>query len=317
VRYRIRKQNNEEITVMKRYAPLKGGQRYRIDFEYPTKELAGMNEFTVEINADREQTEKYYFNNTGIRRFFVRQDNRNPVLDVTFDGIHIMDGDIINPRPAIRIMVRDDNKFLLLDDIGIFRQLTLISPSGKVTDVPLLNNGEIEFVAAQSISDNRAFLNFSPEFLEDGEYRMIVQTSDVSGNMSGKIEYRISFQVILKEQISDVYNYPNPFSTRTRFVFTLTGIDVPEDIVIRIMTLSGKIVRELTSIDLGTFRIGQNITEKYWDGTDEFGSMLANGVYLYKVTAVNSAGDKFEKMETRSDTARFFKEGFGKLVILR
>jgi len=45
--------------------------------------------------------------------------------------------------------------------------------------------------------------------------------------------------------------------------------------------------------------------------------MLANGVYLYKVTAVNSAGDKFEKMETRSDTARFFKEGFGKLVILR
>lgn len=317
VRYRIKKQNNEEIIVMKRYKPLLAGISYEIEFEYPVNEMSGTNEFTVEINADKEQVEKYYFNNIGIRRFFVKQDDRNPVMDVTFDGTHIMDGDIINPKPEIRIMVRDDNKFLLLNDIGIFKKLTLILPSGNIKNIQITNNNEIEFVPAQTVADNKAYLNFSPVFTEEGLYQLIAQTSDISGNISGQNEYRISFQVIFKEQISDVYNYPNPFSTKTRFVFTLTGMEVPENIVIKIMTLSGKVVRQLTSIDLGEFKIGQNITENYWDGRDEYGSMLANGIYLYQVKAVNTAGKEFEKMKSDSDTEKFFKEGFGKLVILR
>lgn len=317
VRFRIKKQNNEEITVMKRYKPLLAGISYEIEFEHPVNDLTGINEFTVEINADKEQVEKYYFNNIGIRRFFVRQDDRNPVMDVTFDGTHIMDGDIINPKPEIRIMVRDDNKFLLLNDIGIFKKLTLILPSGNIKNIQITNNNEIEFVPAQTVADNKAYLNFSPVFTEEGLYQLIAQTSDISGNISGQNEYRISFQVIFKEQISDVYNYPNPFSTKTRFVFTLTGYESPENIVIKIMTLSGKVVRELTSIDLGEFKIGQNISDKYWDGTDEYGSLLANGIYLYQVKAVNSEGKEFEKMKSDSDTEKFFKEGFGKLVILR
>lgn len=317
VRFKIKKQNNEEIIELKRYQPLKSGLEYFIEFEYPSSELQGINEFTVEINADKEQKEKYYFNNIGIRRFFVSQDNRNPLMDVTFDGIHILDGDIINPKPEIKILVKDENKYLLLNNISIIKKLTLISPSGSIENIQLTNNNSIEFVPAQSLNDNKAFLNFLPEFKEEGTYQMIVQTSDMSGNLSGQNEYKISFQVIFKEQISDVYNYPNPFSTKTRFVFTLTGIQVPEDIVIKIMTLSGKVVRELTSIDLGSFKIGQNISEKYWDGKDEFGTPLANGIYLYKVIAVNSQGKAFDHMESDSETSKFFKEGFGKLVIMR
>lgn len=317
VRFKIKKQNNQEIITLKRYQPLKSGTEYFIEFEYPSSELQGINEFTVEINADKEQREKFYFNNIGIRRFFVRQDNRNPLMDVTFDGIHILDGDIINPKPEIKILVKDENKYLLLNNIAIIKKLTLISPSGSVENIQLINNNSVEFIPAQSFNDNKAYLNFHPEFKEEGTYQLIVQTSDMSGNLSGQNEYKISFQVIFKEQISDVYNYPNPFSTKTRFVFTLTGLQIPEDIVIKIMTLSGKVVRELTSIDLGSFKIGQNISEKYWDGTDEFGTQLANGIYLYKVTAVNSQGKEFEHMETDSDTSKFFKEGFGKLVIMR
>jgi hypothetical protein len=317
VRFKIKKQDNQEIIVMKRYQPLKAGTEYFIDFEYPSSDLGGVNEFTVEINADKEQTEKYYFNNIGIRRFFVRQDNRNPLMDVTFDGIHILDGDIINPKPEIKILVKDENKYLLLNDISIIKKLTLISPLGNIENIQLANNNLVEFIPAQSLNDNKAHLNFLPDFKEEGTYQLIVQTSDMSGNLSGQNEYKISFQVIFKEQISDVYNFPNPFSTKTRFVFSLTGVQVPEDIVIKIMSLSGKVVRELTSIDLGSFKIGQNISEKYWDGTDEFGTLLANGIYLYKVKAINSQGKEFEHMETDSETSKFFKEGFGKLVIMR
>jgi len=317
VRYKIKKQNNEEIVVDKKYAPLPAGSFYYIDFEHSTNELEGLNEFTVEVNPDRTQKEKYYFNNVGIKRFFVRLDNENPVLDVTFDSEHIMDGDIISPKPEINIMVKDNNKYLLLNDISIFKKLTIITPSGNIIDEPIENNSKLEFIPAESVENNKAQLIYKPEFTEEGEYQMIVQATDITGNLSGDNEYKISFRIILKEQISNVYNYPNPFSTKTKFVFTLTGAEVPENIIIRIMTLSGKIVRELTSIDLGEFKIGKNITKKYWDGTDEFGSKLANGIYLYQIKAVNSEGKEYDLMDGGDNDKKYFKQGFGKLVILR
>ncbi len=317
VRFKIKKQNNDEIVVDKKYAPLAANSFYFIDFEYSTNELQGVNEFTVEVNPDRTQKEKYYFNNVGIKRFFVGMDNENPLLDVTFDSEHIMDGDIISPKPEINIMLKDDNKFLLLNDISIFKKLSIVTPSGNIIEEPIENNNKLEFIPAESVENNKAQLIYKPEFTEEGEYRMTVQATDMSGNLSGDNEYKISFRVILKEQISNVYNYPNPFSNKTRFIFTLTGTDVPENIVIRIMTLSGKVVRELTNIDLGDMKIGKNITKKYWDGTDEFGSKLANGIYLYEVKAVNAAGKEFDLMETGDNDKKYFKQGFGKLVILR
>lgn len=317
VEYKIKKQNNQEVVVTKRYPPLLADTSYFISFEYPTNDLQGINEFSVHINANNEQQEKYYFNNVGIKKFYVRMDRENPLMDVTFNGRHIMDGDIIAPRSEINIMLKDNNKYLLLDDISIFKKLTIITPSGVINDIPIEANSELEFLPAESILNNKAQLIYKHVFMEEGEYQLIAQASDISGNLSGENEYKISFLIILKEQISNVYNYPNPFSTKTKFVFTLTGMDTPENIVIKIMTLSGKVVRELTNVDLGEFEIGNNITEKSWDGTDEYGRKIANGVYLYQVKAVNSQGEEFELMETGDSDNKFFKQGFGKLVILR
>ena len=109
-------------------------------------------------------------------------------------------------------------------------------------------------------------------------------------------------------------NYPNPFSTSTRFVFTLTGSEVPDDIIIQIMTISGRVVREITENELGELRIGRNVTEYAWDGKDEFGDPLANGVYLYRVKA-RIDGEDIKHLESGADA--YFKKGFGKMYILR
>jgi flagellar hook assembly protein FlgD len=90
--------------------------------------------------------------------------------------------------------------------------------------------------------------------------------------------------VINKSAITQVINYPNPFTTKTRFVFTLTGARIPDVFTIRIYTVSGKIVKEIHKEELGNIHIGNNITDYYWDGTDNFGDRLANGVYFYQVT---------------------------------
>jgi flagellar hook assembly protein FlgD len=109
-------------------------------------------------------------------------------------------------------------------------------------------------------------------------------------------------------------NYPNPFSTSTRFVFTLTGSQVPENVIIQIMTVSGKVVREITESELGRIYIGRNITEFEWKGTDEFGDQLANGVYLYRVKAQIN-GEDIKHKESGADT--YFTKDFGKMYIIR
>lgn len=98
-------------------------------------------------------------------------------------------------------------------------------------------------------------------------------------------------------------------------MFTLTGYEVPEVFTIQIMTLSGKIVREITKDQLGHLRIGTNRSDYKWDGTDEFGNRLANGVYLYKVFT-SSNQEKFDHF-SNDDIDSYFKHGFGKLVIMR
>ena len=60
--------------------------------------------------------------------------------------------------------------------------------------------------------------------------------------------------------------------------------------------------------------IGNNISEFTWDGTDQFGDKLANGVYLYKVTAKLN-GEDLEHRNSAGDS--FFQDGYGKIYIMR
>jgi flagellar hook assembly protein FlgD len=89
---------------------------------------------------------------------------------------------------------------------------------------------------------------------------------------------------------------------------------VPDEIKIQIMTVSGRVVREITQDEIGPVRIGNNLTSYAWDGRDEFGDQLANGVYLYRVF-MRSQGQDIRRRETAGD--RMFKEEFGKMYLMR
>ena len=153
-----------------------------------------------------------------------------------------------------------------------------------------------------------------PLLPQDGIYELIIQAQDKSSNASGSIDYKITFEIQNKATITEVMNYPNPFSTSTRFVFTLTGSEVPTYFKIQIFTITGKLVREINKDELGNIHIGRNITDYAWDGKDEFGDQLANGIYLYRVqTQLN--GESIEKKETAAD--QYFTKGFGKMYLMR
>jgi hypothetical protein len=279
----------------------------------PVLPFSGPNTIWVEANPDNDQPEQYHFNNIGSYSFYVDRDNINPILDVTFDGIHILNGDIVSPSPDILIRLKDENPYLVLDDTSSFR-IYLKKPSEQAAIPVYFANQEVLSFFPAELPTNKARVEYRPRFTEDGKYSLIVRAKDRSDNASANTEYKIDFEVINRSTITEVLNWPNPFSTRTHFVFTLTGNEIPDDFRIQIMSVSGKVVREIMREELGPIRIGRNITEYAWNGRDEFGDQLANGVYLYRVLTTIK-GESIERRETNAD--QYFKKGFGKMYLMR
>lgn len=277
-----------------------------------------VNPYTDNFNLYTDQAEQYHFNNIGQLPFYVNADDENPILDVTFDGYHILNGDIISPSSEIVISLKDENDYLVMDseDDTSYFGVYLTSPDGTQNRLNFRNSaGEplMEWIPAD-VSTKKFKIIYSGEFDVDGTYRLLVQGSDKSGNLSGDYEYDIEFEIDSHPSVTYLMNYPNPFSTQTQFVFTLTGTQVPDEFTIQILTISGKVVREITLDELGTIRIGRNITEYRWDGTDEYGDQLANGVYLYRViTKIN--GETIDLRESGAD--QYFTKEFGKMYLMK
>lgn len=283
----------------------------------PTQTLSGNNTLFVEVNPDDDQPEQYHFNNFAFRNFYVKPDSLSPLLDVTFDGVHILNRDIVSSKPDIIVKLKDEAKWMILDDNRLAK-VSVRFPDGSIRQFQF-NSDTLQFTPAGQApnTDNTATINFKPHFLADGDYELIVSGKDKSDNAAGNIEYRVAFQVINKPMISNMLNYPNPFTTSTAFVFTITGSEVPQNIRIQVMTITGKIVREITKDELGPLHIGRNITEFKWDGTDEYGQKLANGIYLYRVIT-NLNGKSLDKYKAEGDnTDKYFNKGYGKMYLMR
>ncbi len=302
--------------------PLVSGDTVVFRITLNSTNYPGSNVLYVDFNPDNAQPEQYHFNNILYKPFFVRVDKNNPLLDVTFDGVHILNGDIVSAKPTIVIKLKDENKHLLLTNDSLMR-IQVKYPDQSVRTFKV-DGDTVRFTPASSGADNTATIEFMPAFMKtfDEEtgidnYQLTVTGRDNANNPAGKVQYNVNFTVINKPMISNLLNYPNPFSTSTAFVFTLTGSEIPTNFKIQILTVTGKVVREITGPELGPLRIGRNITEFKWDGTDQFGQRLANGVYLYRVITMLN-GKTLEKFKAQNDnTDKFFNKGYGKMYLIR
>ncbi len=291
------------------------GDTLIIQYKIDTKDYPGNNTLFVDVNPNNDQPEQSHFNNVLFKDFYVKPDNYNPLLDVTFDGVHILNKDIVAAKPHIYIKLKDESRFLALSDTSLLK-VQVRYPDNSLHNY---NFGDtMRFNPANLGSgENSASIDFMPYFPLDGDYELIVSGKDVVGNKAGALEYHVVFSVINKPMISNLLNYPNPFTTSTAFVFTVTGSEVPQNMRIQILTITGKVVREITKDELGPIHIGRNITEFKWDGTDTYGQKLANGVYLYRVLT-NLNGQALDKYQAKGDkTDKYFNKGYGKMVIIR
>ncbi|MDE0040903.1 MAG: T9SS type A sorting domain-containing protein, partial [Candidatus Poribacteria bacterium] len=139
---------------------------------------------------------------------------------------------------------------------------------------------ETEYQLSHQPGSNQVVLNYRPSSLDPGTYQIRLAASDLEGNES---EQEIEFRVHKFLQLLDATNYPNPFTDETTITCELTGD--ADEINIKIYSLSGRLVQEFTEDASAGFMMIP------WDGRDQNGEEIANGVYYCKIQ-VEKTGEK-------------------------
>ena len=318
--------SNAVTRLYRRRPGLPGNGQDTVQFDLPTTSVTSGLRMQLLLNPNQDQPEEVLFNNLLTTDLGVGTDLVAPDLKVYFDGRRISNGELVSARPEILIQLRDENSFRRLDDSAAY-EIELIHPGqGNSGERIRMSDSRVEYVPASGSGENRADIYFRPELLQDGTYRLKVQAKDRSNNKSGVFAYEQEFEVLNEQLITNVLTYPNPFTTQTRFVYTLTGSAAPSTFRIQIMTVSGRVVRDIDLLAVEDIKIGTHQTEYAWDGTDEYGDQLANGVYLYRVITADDSGSPLESHQTSSNAEfrethgvidQYFRNGLGKVVILR
>lgn len=129
--------------------------------------------------------------------------------------------------------------------------------------------------------------------LEPGNYDITLKVWNVHNRSS---EEKTSFIVSDSEEfaINRLLNYPNPFTTHTDFFFEHNQSCAFLNVLVQVFTVSGKLVKSIVTVSNTDGFRNEAIS---WDGRDDYGDRLATGVYVYKVSVRNPAGDQVEKFE--------------------
>jgi hypothetical protein len=152
----------------------------------------------------------------------------------------------------------------------------------------------------------RGRLDFKMPELTFGEYELTLKAWDNFNNSSVTTQ-RIEIVENSKLALSDVMNYPNPIKkgdSETAFQYCLnTDADM---VTIKLFTEAGRKIKTIDILDHDKMVEGCH-HEVSWDLLDADGDKLANGIYIYKISAsrANINGNHDKADET------------GKLVILR
>ncbi len=285
------------------------------EVSFNKSDFTGNVTMTLELNPDGDQPEANRTNNFYSHRFSFSVDKIPPLIDVFFDGRRIMANDIVSPSSVIDIVLRDENILVPIETADDIKLLIRRPESASFDPVNHMDNSDFEFLPAKSGSENKATLRWYATFEENGIYSLKVNGSDAANNKSSNIDYEITFEVILENSISRFLPYPNPFTSSTKFAYTLTG-QPPSQFIVQILTVEGTVVKEITQAEFGALRVGSNLSEYSWNGTDDFGDNLANGIYLYRVIAKDETGQDY-RLFNRNDVSEFFAKGYGKIAILR
>jgi hypothetical protein len=211
-------------------------------------------------------------------------DQQGPEIDIRFKGMNIGDGAIVGPKPVLAINLVDSlsginitgeigHKITLMvdEDTELRRDITEFF----VFDENSHLRGSIEYPLASFLGTSSEGFDAAVG-LKPGEHSVTLKAWD---NFNNSAQKTIRFTVMNEGdfKIAALMNYPNPFATQTAFTFFISH---NAEVKIQIYTVAGRLIRTISDYADAGFNYHYQ-----WDGRDEVGDQVANGVYLYRMSA--------------------------------
>jgi hypothetical protein len=207
-----------------------------------------------------------------------------PSIRVTLDGDPLVHDEFIEASGGEAVVFVAD----IMDEVEIDPvSISVIDTGGDPGDITVQAMGD-------TLGELGRWYRVTYETtIQERIYDIVFQATDVTGQTS-------RFVVHVPEGgglvLRDVANYPNPFYDTTRIIYVLnqSGVDVRIDI----FTVGGRLIRRMEAP-------GQlNYNEIEWDGVDQDGDPVANGLYLYVI-------------EARTDDGSVVTSNVGRMVVAR
>ncbi len=216
-------------------------------------------------------------------------DADGPKIDLFMNDNKFVSGSITNESPDLLGVLFDDNGINTVGN-GIGHDLVAVLDENTEKSI-ILNN----FYQADLNSFQSGTVRYPFSKLSEGRHTLTLRAWDVYNNSNtANTDFVVSSSSTLALQ--HVLNYPNPFTTYTKFMFEHNKPCETLDVSIQVFTVSGRLVKTLeTLVKCEGFRSEQI----NWDGLDDFGDRIGRGVYVYrlKVTAPDGTwADKYEKL---------------------
>ncbi len=215
-------------------------------------------------------------------------DNAGPQMKIYMNDEKFVFGGITNTSPMLYVKLADSSGINTAGN-GIGHDLSALLDNNQ--NMLVLND------YYESALDNfmQGEIKYPFSKLADGRHTLKIKAWDIYNNSSeGYTEFIVTSNA--KLALNHVYNYPNPFTTRTNFMFEHTSPCEDLNVSVQIYTVSGKLVK---SIVQPVRSVGYRVDDIAWDGLDDFGDPIGKGVYVYKVSVRDANGNsahKFEKL---------------------
>ncbi|MEM4260480.1 MAG: C25 family cysteine peptidase [Candidatus Woesearchaeota archaeon] len=266
----IRNDNSSFTLIDTLITRLKPDSSVILTYNYVNTIYDGYGNFNFRVIVDSSNVINEFLesNNIFLKPFYVKRDTSTSVSSssvwVKFNGQEIFDWDYVEPNSKVNIEIQYPVWFSVEDTSAI--QIYL--------------NGFRKYAYQLNYDYDTIERKINIYFdasLPSGEHNLRVFLKDIYGRISNQPLVERYFKVSQEVELLEVYNYPNPFKDNTYFTFILTQL--PEEAYIKIFTIAGRLIKE---IKLSPSQLNTNFNKIYWDGKDEDGDMISNGVYIYK-----------------------------------
>jgi hypothetical protein len=210
-------------------------------------------------------------------------DNQGPRVSLYLNDESFVTGGLTDEDPVLIAYVNDESGINTVGNgIGHDVAATLDESSNFVLN---------DYYESDLDDFTKGVINYPFYNLSNGNHTLSLKIWDINNNPTTTY---LDFIVAESNEIAleSLMNYPNPFKESTRFSFEHNQADQPLDVTIHIYSLSGQLVSTLND---QIFSGGYRYNSLEWKGTDEGGSKLVQGIYIYKVLVRNDGGSVLQE----------------------